>query len=221
MKNLLLILIFIVMENTVFAQFTQDPLPYAFDALEPSIDKTTMEIHYSRHHKAYADNLNKAVAGTPQEKMSLLDLQKSVTAQTPAAIRNNGGGVWNHNFFFNGLAPNAGGEPKGALGEAINATWGSFAQFKDEFKKASLGRFGSGWVWLSVAGGKLVIQSTPNQDNPQMPFSDVKGIPVLSLDVWEHAYYLKYQNKRVDYTDAYWNVVNWELANELYGKAIK
>ena len=221
MKNLLFILFFLVMENTVSAQFSQDPLPYASDALEPYIDKTTMEIHYGRHHKAYADNLNKAVAGTPSEKLSLLDLQKSVTAQTPAAVRNNGGGVWNHNFFFNGLAPHAGGDPKGALGEAINATWGSFAQFKEEFKKASLGRFGSGWVWLSVADGKLVIQSTPNQDNPLMPVAEVKGTPVLSLDVWEHAYYLKYQNKRADYTDSFWNVVNWDLANELYSKAVK
>jgi len=221
MKNLLFILFLSVMENTAFAQFTQEPLPYAFDALEPSIDKATMEIHYGRHHKAYVDNLNKAVAGAPQEKMSLLDLQKSVTAETPAAIRNNGGGVWNHTFFFNGMAPNAGGDPKGALGEAIKATWGSFDVFKGEFKKAALARFGSGWVWLSVANGKLVIQSTPNQDNPLMPVADVKGTPVLSLDVWEHAYYLKYQNKRADYADAYWNVVNWKLAGELYGKALK
>jgi Fe-Mn family superoxide dismutase len=221
MRNLLFILFLLVMENTVSAQFKQDPLPYAFEALEPSIDKSTMEIHYGRHHKAYADNLNLAVAGKPQEKLSLLDLQKSITAETPAAIRNNGGGVWNHNFFFNGMAPNAGGEPKGPLGAAITATWGSFDAFKAEFKKAALARFGSGWVWLSVSDGKLVIQSTPNQDNPLMPVADVKGAPVLSLDVWEHAYYLKYQNKRADYAEAYWNVVNWELANQLYGKALK
>jgi len=221
MKNLLFILFLLVMETTAFGQFSQEPLPYAFDALEPSIDKATMEIHYGKHHKAYVDNLNKFVAGTPQEKMSLLDLQKSVTAETPAAIRNNGGGVWNHTFYFNGMAPHAGGEPKGALGEAIKATWGSFDHFKDEFKKAALGRFGSGWVWLTVVGGKLVIHSTANQDNPLMQISEVKGTPVLSLDVWEHAYYLKYQNKRADYADAYWNVVNWERANELYGKALK
>jgi Fe-Mn family superoxide dismutase len=221
MRNLLIILILVVMETTAFAQFTQEPLPYAFDALEPSIDKTTMEIHYGRHHKAYVDNLNKAVAGAPQEKLSIYDLQKSVTAETPAAIRNNGGGVWNHTFFFNGMAANAGGEPKNALGDAIRTSWGSFDHFKEEFKKASLGRFGSGWVWLSVANGKLVIQSTPNQDNPLMPVSDAKGTPVLSLDVWEHAYYLKYQNKRADYTEAYWNVVNWENANKLYQQAIK
>lgn len=221
MRKLLFILFWLVMESTAFAQFTQEPLPYAFDALEPAIDKATMEIHYGRHHKAYVDNLNKAVAGTSFEKVSILDLQKSVTAETPAAIRNNGGGVWNHTFFFSGMAPKAGGEPKGALGEAIKATWGSFDNFKAEFKKAALGRFGSGWVWLSVSGGKLVIQSTPNQDNPLMPVSDAKGIPVLSLDVWEHAYYLKYQNKRADYTDAYWDVVNWERANELFGKAGK
>ncbi len=221
MKYLIFILFLLVMENTAFAQFTQEPLPYSFDALEPSIDKATMEIHYGRHHKAYVDNLNKAVAGAPQEKMSLLELQKSVTPETPAPIRNNGGGVWNHTFFFNGMAPNSGGEPKGALGEAIKSTWGSFDAFKGEFKKAALARFGSGWVWLSVANGKLVIQSTPNQDNPLMPVADVKGTPVLSLDVWEHAYYLKYQNKRADYADAYWNVVNWELANQLYGKAVK
>jgi Fe-Mn family superoxide dismutase len=209
------------MENTAIAQFSQEPLPYAFDALEPSIDKMTMEIHYGRHHKAYVDNLNKAVAGTPQEKMSLLDLQKSVTSATPMAIRNNGGGVWNHTFFFNGMTPNAEATPVGKLGEAILETWESFDHFKDEFKKASLGRFGSGWVWLSVVNGKLVIQSTPNQDNPLMPVSDVKGTPVLSLDVWEHAYYLKYQNKRADYTDAYWNVVNWKRANDLYLQALK
>lgn len=221
MKNLLFILILLVMETNAFAQFTQEPLPYAFDALEPYIDKTTMEIHYGRHHKAYVDNLNKAVAGTAQEKMTLADLQKSVTAETPAAIRNNGGGVWNHTFFFNGMAPKAGGEPAGKLGEAIKSGWGSFDHFKEEFKKAALGRFGSGWVWLSVVNGKLMIHSTPNQDNPLMPVSDVKGTPVLSLDVWEHAYYLKYQNKRADYTDAYWNVVNWELANKLFLEASK
>jgi len=221
MKNFLFILILLVMETNAFAQFKQEPLPYAFDALEPYIDKTTMEIHYGRHHKAYVDNLNKAVAGTPQEKMSLLDLQKSVNAETAAAIRNNGGGVWNHTFFFNGMAPNAGGEPKGKLGEAIKTTWGSMDHFKEEFKKAALGRFGSGWVWLLVVNGKLVIQSTPNQDNPLMSVSDVKGTPVLTLDVWEHAYYLKYQNKRADYTDAYWNVVDWERANKLYLEASK
>lgn len=221
MKNLLFILFFLAMENTVFAQFSQEPLPYAFDALEPYIDKATMEIHYGRHHKAYVDNLNKAVAGTPQEKLSLYDLQRSVTAETSPAVRNNGGGVWNHTFFFNGMAPGAGGEPKGQLGEAIKVTWGSYEHFKDEFKKAALGRFGSGWVWLSVSGGKLVIQSTPNQDNPLMPVSELKGIPVLSLDVWEHAYYLKYQNKRADYTDAYWNVVNWQHANELFVQGMK
>lgn len=222
MKNLLFILILTVMESTAFAQFSQDPLPYAFDALEPYIDKATMEIHYGRHHKAYVDNLNKAVAGTPQEKMSLLDLQKSITAATPAGIRNNGGGVWNHNFFFSGMAPNAGGEAKGELGAAIRTTWGSFDQFKEEFKKAALGRFGSGWAWLVVtADGKLAIQSTPNQDNPLMQVSEAKGTPVLCLDVWEHAYYLKYQNKRADYTDAYWNVVNWDRANALYLQAKK
>jgi Fe-Mn family superoxide dismutase len=221
MKNLLFILFLLVMENTAIAQFSQEPLPYAFDALEPSIDKATMEIHYGKHHKAYVDNLNKFVTGTPQEKMSLLDLQRSVTAETPAAIRNNGGGVWNHTFYFNGMAPNAGGEPMGALGEAIKAGWGSFDHFKEEFKKAALGRFGSGWVWLTVVNGTLVIHSTPNQDNPLMQVSDVKGAPVLSLDVWEHAYYLKYQNKRADYADAYWNVVNWKLANDLYSKAVK
>ena len=154
--------------------------------------------------------------------MSLLDLQKSITAETPAGIRNNGGGVWNHTFFFNGMAPNAGGEPGGAHWERpLKSTWGSFDHFKEEFKKAALGRFGSGWVWLSVANGKLVIQSTPNQDNPLMPVSEAKGTPVLSLDVWEHAYYLKYQNKRADYADAYWNVVNWTRAGELYNQGIK
>jgi superoxide dismutase, Fe-Mn family len=203
------------------AQFTQVALPYAYGDLEPYIDQATMEIHYSRHHKAYVDNLNKAVVGTPFEKMNIDELQKAVATTTPAAVRNNGGGVWNHNFFWLGMAPKAGGEPTGALADAIKATWGDFAKFKDEFKKAALGRFGSGWAWLVVVDKKLVISSTPNQDNPLMQVAEVKGTPVLTIDVWEHAYYLKYQNKRADYVDNYWQVVNWKRASELYANAIK
>lgn len=207
--------------TTVFGQFSQVQLPYAYGDLEPYIDQATMEIHYSKHHKAYVDNLNKAAAGTPYASMNIDELQKSIDANTPAAVRNNGGGTWNHNFFWLGMSPNGGAEPQGALGEAIKATWGDFNKFKEEFKKAALGRFGSGWAWLIVADGKLQISSTPNQDNPLMPVADVKGWPLLSIDVWEHAYYLKYQNKRGDYIENYWNVVDWKRASELYQKALK
>ena len=207
--------------TTGFAQFSQVKLPYAYGDLEPYIDQATMEIHYGRHHKAYADNLNKAVAGTKCEKMDIDDLMKSIDESTPIAVRNNGGGTWNHNFFFLGMAPKAGGEPTGALGDAIKATWGDFAKFKDEFKKAAAGRFGSGWAWLVLVGDKLVISSTPNQDNPLMKVTEVQGTPILTLDVWEHAYYLKYQNKRGDYIDNYWSVVNWKRAGELYDNAKK
>ena len=206
---------------TSFGQFSQEAQPHQHGQFKPYIDQATMEIHYSKHHKAYVDNLNKAVTGTELAKLTIDELQKAIQANTPAAVRNNGGGTWNHNFFWLGMSPNGGGEPAGALGDAIKATWGDVAKFKEEFKKAALGRFGSGWAWLVVADGKLVISSTPNQDNPLMPVADIKGTPVLSIDVWEHAYYLKYQNKRGDYIDNYWNVVNWERASELYSNALK
>jgi Fe-Mn family superoxide dismutase len=188
--------------------FELPALPYAVDALEPHFDKMTMEIHHGRHHNAYVTNLNNAAAGTEAEKLSLEDLQKNIS-KFPMPIRNNGGGHYNHSLFWQILAPNAGGAPTGALADAITATFGSFDAFKDEFAKAGVGRFGSGWAWLVVQNDKLVISSTPNQDNPLMDVADVKGTPILGLDVWEHAYYLKYQNKRPDYIAAFWNLVNW------------
>ncbi|MGG7662329.1 superoxide dismutase [Dyadobacter sp. BHUBP1] len=199
--------------------FTLDPLPYANNALEPYFDALTMEIHHDRHHQAYVTNLNAAVAGTELEGKTIEELLAGIS-KAPAAVRNNGGGHWNHSFFWKSLSSNGGGEPTGELGKAITAKFGSFAAFKDEFKKAATGRFGSGWAWLIVKeGGEIAITSTPNQDNPLMDIADVKGTPVIGLDVWEHAYYLKYQNKRPDYIDAYWNVVDWKAADALYTAA--
>ncbi len=190
--------------------FTLPALPYAFDALEPHIDARTMEIHHGKHHNTYVTNLNNAVAGKPEEKLSLEELCKNVS-KYPVAIRNNGGGHWNHSFFWTILGPNAGGQPSGALADAINSAFGSFDEFKNKFAAAAAGRFGSGWAWLIVDGsGKLQITSTPNQDNPLMDVAEVQGKPVLGLDVWEHAYYLNYQNRRPDYVAAFWNVVNWD-----------
>jgi Fe-Mn family superoxide dismutase len=190
-------------------------LPYAFDALEPHFDKATMEIHHGKHHKAYVDNLNKAIAGNAALEAKSLEVLIGDLASVPDAIRgpvrNNGGGHWNHSFFWKILAPNAGGAPSGKLADAINSTFGSFAEFQAKFEAAGIGRFGSGWAWLVVNGGKLEIVSTPNQDNPLMgkAVSGVEGKVVLGVDVWEHAYYLKYQNKRADYLKAFWNLVNW------------
>jgi Fe-Mn family superoxide dismutase len=198
--------------------FTLPPLPYAADALEPYIDKMTMEIHHGRHHNAYVTNLNNAVAGKPEENLSIEEINKNISKYS-VAVRNNGGGHYNHTFFWNIMAPNAGGSPVGTLAEAINKKFGSFDSFKEEFTKAAVGRFGSGWAWLIVSNGELVITSTPNQDNPLMDIAEVKGTPIIGLDVWEHAYYLKYQNKRPDYVAAFWNVVNWAKAEELYKAA--
>lgn len=199
--------------------FTLDPLPYANNALEPHFDALTMEIHHDRHHQAYVTNLNAAVAGTELEGKTIEELLAGIS-KAPAPVRNNGGGHWNHSFFWKSLSSNGGGEPTGELGKAITAKFGSFAAFKDEFKKAAIGRFGSGWAWLIVKeGGEIAITSTPNQDNPLMDIAEVKGTPVIGLDVWEHAYYLKYQNKRPDYIDAYWNVVDWKAADALYTAA--
>ena len=186
-----------------------EPLPYAYDALEPYIDAQTMEIHYSRHHQAYFNNLTKAVAGTEMEGQSLEALFAKMS-QLPVAVRNNGGGHWNHALFWKSLSPQGGGQPGGALGTAINQAFGSFDEFKKQFDAAAVGRFGSGWAWLGIgADGKLFISSTPNQDNPLMDVAEKRGAPLLGLDVWEHAYYLKCQNKRADYVAAFWNVVNW------------
>jgi Fe-Mn family superoxide dismutase len=199
--------------------FTLPSLPYATDALEPHIDKQTMEIHHGKHHQAYVDNLNKAIAGTENENKSLEELVAVAGTLSPA-IRNNGGGHWNHSFFWTILGPNAGGEPTGKLADAIKSTFGSFEEFKEKFNAAGATRFGSGWAWLLVKGGKLEISSTPNQDNPLMDVAEVKGTPVLGVDVWEHAYYLKYQNRRPDYLKAFWNVVNWDAVSKRYEAAL-
>jgi superoxide dismutase, Fe-Mn family len=196
--------------------FTLPALPYAHDALEPHFDTLTMQIHHGKHHQAYVDNLNKAVAGTEHESKTLAQLVDHAGAIS-AAVRNNGGGHWNHSFFWESLAPNAGGAPTGALADAINDAFGSFDAFKEKFAAAGMTRFGSGWAWLlKDKEGKLTISSTPNQDNPLMDVAEVKGTPLLGCDVWEHAYYLKYQNKRADYLAAFWNVVNWTKVAERF-----
>jgi len=195
--------------------FTLPALPYAYDALEPYIDTLTMQIHHDKHHQAYVDNLNKAIAGTPNENKSLEELV-AVAGTISPAVRNNGGGHWNHSFFWESLAPHAGGAPSGKLADAINTAFGSFDAFKEKFAAAGMTRFGSGWAWLLVKDGKLEISSTPNQDNPLMDVAEVKGKPILGVDVWEHAYYLKYQNKRADYLAAFWSVVNWAKAEERF-----
>lgn len=205
--------------NTIMAH-TLPPLPYENAALEPHIDAKTMEIHHDRHHNAYVTNLNKALEGHPDlEALSIEDLCKNI-ATVPeairAAVRNNGGGHFNHTLFWNIMGPNAGGAPSGELAAAIDSAFGSFDAFKEAFGKAGVGRFGSGWAWLVVTDGKLAITSTPNQDNPLM---DNSGTPILGLDVWEHAYYLNYQNKRPDYIAAWWNVVNWTAVAALFAKA--
>jgi len=195
--------------------FTLAALPYAYEALEPHIDTLTMQIHHDKHHQAYVDNLNKAGAGTDNENKSLEELVKHAGSISPA-VRNNGGGHWNHTFFWESLAGNAGGKPSGKLAEAIDAAFGSFDAFKEKFSQAGMTRFGSGWAWLIIKDGKLEVSSTPNQDNPLMDVADVKGTPILGADVWEHAYYLKYQNKRADYLAAFWNVVNWKKVAERF-----
>ncbi|MFN7273640.1 MAG: superoxide dismutase [Bacteroidota bacterium] len=198
--------------------FTLAPLPYAHDALEPHIDTLTMQIHHGKHHQAYVDNLNKAIAGTPNEGKSLVELV-AVAGSISAAVRNNGGGHWNHTFFWESLAPNAGGNPSGALADAITAAFGNFDAFKEKLAAAGMTRFGSGWAWLIVKEGKLEVCSTPNQDNPLMDIAETKGTPILGVDVWEHAYYLKYQNRRADYLSAFWNVVNWNKVAERFAAA--
>jgi Fe-Mn family superoxide dismutase len=200
--------------------FELPALHYATDALEPHIDKTTMEIHHDKHHQAYVTNLNKALEGKPEANSSIEEIVKNIS-KFPAAVRNNGGGHYNHSLFWNILGPNKGGEPTGDLAKAINETFGSFADLKTKLQEAGATRFGSGWAWLSVgADKKLQVSSTPNQDNPLMDVAEVKGTPILGIDVWEHAYYLKYQNKRPDYLAAIWNVVNWDAVAELYKKAL-
>ncbi|WP_316790367.1 superoxide dismutase [Pedobacter frigoris] len=199
--------------------FELPALPYATDALEPHIDKQTMEIHHGKHHQAYVTNLNKALEGKAEASQSIEEIVKNIS-KFPPAVRNNGGGHYNHSLFWEVIGPNKGGEPKGELAEAINKAFGSFADFKTKFAEAGATRFGSGWAWLSVgADKKLVVSSTPNQDNPLMDIAEVKGTPILGMDVWEHAYYLKYQNRRPDYISAFWNVVNWDAVAERFKKA--
>jgi Fe-Mn family superoxide dismutase len=196
--------------------FTLPALPYPYDALEPHIDARTMEIHHSKHHAAYVTNLNAAVRGTPMERMTIEQIMRRGAENLPAAVRNNGGGHINHAFFWNIMSPNGGGEPGGELRKAIEKTYGSFAQFREKFEREAKGRFGSGWAWLAVKRGRLECYSTPNQDNPWM-----QGIePILGLDVWEHAYYLKYQNRRADYISAWWNVVDWGKVEQLFYRAV-
>ncbi|MFL5786596.1 MAG: superoxide dismutase [Flavisolibacter sp.] len=196
--------------------FTLPPLPYGFDALEPHIDAQTMQIHHDKHHQAYVDNLNKAITGTDNEKKSLEELVAQAGKISPA-VRNNGGGHWNHSFFWQIIGPKAGGQPTGKVADAIQKSFGSFDTLKEKMNAAGLTSFGSGWAWLIVKDGKLEVTSTPNQDNPLMDVAEVKGKPILGVDVWEHAYYLKYQNRRADYLNAFWNVVNWNKVNELFG----
>lgn len=201
--------------------FELPKLNYAFNALEPHIDARTMEIHHGKHHQAYITNLNNAIAGTDAEKMSIEDICKNIS-KYPMAVRNNGGGHFNHTLFWEIMAPNAGGTPSNEIGKAIEAELGGFEKFKTDFSQAGATRFGSGWAWLCVKeDGKLAVCSTPNQDNPLMDVADCKGTPVLGMDVWEHAYYLNYQNRRPDYISAFFNVINWEKVNELYLKAKK
>lgn len=199
--------------------FELPPLPYSNIALEPHFDALTMEIHHDRHHGAYVTNLNNAIAADAALAGKSLEELMAQAGKYAPAIRNNGGGHYNHSMFWKLLKPNGGGNPTGALAQAIDSAFGSFDKFKEEFAKAGMGRFGSGWAWLLVSGGKLVISSTPNQDNPLMDVAEVKGSPVLAIDVWEHAYYLKYQNKRADYISAFWNLVNWDEANRLFAAA--
>ena len=200
--------------------FTLPPLPYAYDALEPAIDKETMTFHHDKHHQTYVDNLNKFVDATPEAQGKSLEDIFAIMSKLPKPIRNNGGGVWNHSLFWELLAPvGAGGEPSAELAAKIDAELGGMDKFKADFDAAGAGQFGSGWAWLIVQDGKLKIISTPNQDNSLMDFAEEKGAPLLVADVWEHAYYLKYQNRRAEFLAAFWSIVNWNKVNELYAAA--
>lgn len=195
-------------------------LGYSYDALEPYIDAKTMEIHHTKHHQAYINNLNNALEGTEAKKLTIDDIMKNISKYS-MVVRNNGGGHWNHTFFWKILKVNNGRGPTGKLLEQINKDFGSFDNFKNEFTKSAIGRFGSGWAWLVISDGKLKVTSTPNQDNPLMDVAEVKGIPILGIDVWEHAYYLKYQNRRNEYVENFWKVVNWEFVEQLFEKNFK
>ena len=199
-------------------KFELPNLPYGYDALEPYIDKQTMEIHHTKHHNGYVTKLNGAIEGTELEGKSLEDILKNVSKH-PVAVRNNGGGHYNHSLFWTIMKKGGGGLPKGDLEKAVNDAFGSFDEFKKQFSNAAATRFGSGWAWLIVTNGKLEVTSTPNQDNPLMDVADKKGTPILGLDVWEHAYYLKYQNKRPEYIENWWNVINWDAVAGNFSKA--
>ncbi len=199
--------------------FTLPNLPYAYNALEPHFDAMTMEIHHTKHHAAYINNVNNAIAGTPADALSVEEILKDIK-NYPPVVRNNGGGHFNHSLFWTILSPNGGGKPNGKLAQEIEATFGSFEQFQEKFNAAAATRFGSGWAWLCVNGGKLEVCSTPNQDNPLMPDAGCSGTPILGLDVWEHAYYLKFQNRRPDYIAAFWNIVNWEEVEKRFAAAL-
>lgn len=227
MKTKAILIIAIVLgtltiNNKAMAQnYTFPELPYAYNALEPYIDAQTMEIHYTKHHRAYFDNFTKAAAEAKIDNLSLEDIFSRISIYSPA-IRNNGGGFYNHTLFWKVMGPDAGGQPDGDLLKAINETFGSFDNFKTEFENAAKTQFGSGWAWLAVdASGKLFVSQTPNQDNPLMDVAAKRGQPILGLDVWEHAYYLKYQNRRPEYVGNFWSVVNWTKVAELYKKALK
>lgn len=199
--------------------FELPKLNYNYTDLEPHVDAKTMEIHHSKHHQAYVNNLNAAIENTDAASMSIEEIVKNISKFSPA-VRNNGGGHWNHTFFWNVMSPNGGGNPSGELASKIDAQFGSFEAMKEEFNKAATTRFGSGWAWLcKKADGSLCICSTPNQDNPLMDLAECPGTPIIGLDVWEHAYYLNYQNRRPDYIAAFWNVVNWEAASDNYKNA--
>lgn len=198
--------------------FELPKLPYNYDALEPHIDAMTMEIHHSKHHAAYTTNLNKAIEGTPLAQMSIESILKDISKHS-MAIRNNGGGYYNHNLFWNLMSPNGGGKPVGKIAKAIDKKFGSFDAFKEKFNTAAATRFGSGWAWLILTNGELEVVSTPNQDNPLMDVSEIKGFPILALDVWEHAYYLKYQNRRPDYIESFWHLINWKEVENRYNSA--
>ena len=198
--------------------FTLSPLPYAHDALEPHIDTLTMQIHHGKHHNAYITNLNNALAGKPEESFSIEEICKNIS-KYPMPVRNNGGGFYNHSLFWSIMSPNGGGLPTGLLADAIDSDLGGFEAFKDAFSNAAATQFGSGWAWLCVKDGKLSVCSSANQDNPMMPGVGCGGTPILGLDVWEHAYYLNYQNRRPDYIEAFFNVINWDEVNNRYNAA--
>ncbi|KAF0152556.1 MAG: Superoxide dismutase [Ignavibacteria bacterium] len=205
--------------NLVMSKFELAPLPYAHNALEPYVDSQTMEIHHGKHHAAYVANLNKAIESNAElEGKSLEELFKNIS-KLPAAVKNNGGGHYNHTLFWNIMGPKKGGKPSGALADAINSAFGSFEKFQETFNNAAATRFGSGWAWLSISEGRLVVSSTPNQDNPLMDVAEIKGFPILGLDVWEHAYYLKYQNRRPEYITNWWNVIDWDAVAKRFSES--